>query len=137
MSVLYSDNDGFLVSHQLFISKLYDTILNKTEDNLHFYEHFFHIHNPFIRDKQQVKVQTHAENKRKRKRQRFEVISYISNCNDQFSALASRLICFVLKFINIFTNSIWNVLSYYLSGLLTIKTIKISCMKLEKICTGF
>lgn len=74
MSVLYSDNDGFLVSHQLFISKLYDTILNKAEGTLHFYEHFFHIHNPFIRDKQQVNVQSRAENKRKRKRQRFEVI---------------------------------------------------------------
>ncbi|XP_003246632.1 methyltransferase-like protein 4 [Acyrthosiphon pisum] len=73
MSVLYSDDDGFFISHQMFISKLYDTILSKTQNGVHLYEHFFHINNPFVRDKQQV--ETSAETnvvKRKRKRPPFE-----------------------------------------------------------------
>lgn len=75
MSVLYSDNDGYFVSHQLFIAKLYDTVLVKTENSMSFYEHFFHVHNPFVRDKQ--RVNTEVENtsaRRKRKRLIFEVI---------------------------------------------------------------
>jgi len=75
MSVLYSDDDGFFISHQMFISKLYDTILSKTENAVHLYEHFFHINNPFVRDKQQV--ETNAENnvKHKRKRPKYEVVN--------------------------------------------------------------
>jgi len=76
MSVLYSDDDGFFISHQMFISKLYDTILSKTKNGIHLYEHFFHINNPFVRDKQQV--ETNAEInvvKRKRKRPPFEVFN--------------------------------------------------------------
>jgi len=76
MSVLYSDDDGFFVSHQMFISKVYDTVLNKTENAEHLYEHFFHINSPFVRDKQQN--ETSALNnvvKRKRKRPKFEVFN--------------------------------------------------------------
>lgn len=60
----------------MFISKLYDTILSKTKNGIHLYEHFFHINNPFVRDKQQV--ETNAEInvvKRKRKRPPFEVFN--------------------------------------------------------------
>lgn len=74
MSVLYSDNDGFFISHQLFISELYDTILNKSENIVNFYEHFFHIHNAFVRDKQQDRAEENAGVKRKRKRLQFKVI---------------------------------------------------------------
>lgn len=75
MSILYSDNYGYFISHQLFISKLYEEVLSKTENTVHFYEHFFHINNPFVRDKQHV--ETLIENngvKRKRKRLKFKVI---------------------------------------------------------------
>lgn len=97
MSVLYSDDDGFFISHQMFISKLYDTILSKTQNGVYLYEHFFHINNPFVRDKQQV--ETSAETnivKRKRKRPPFEedeiskkIKNFISNLKshtDIFSA---------------------------------------------------
>lgn len=73
MSVLYSDNDGYFVSHQLFIAKLYDTVLNK--NFISFYEHFFHVHNPFVRDKQRVDIEVESTSaRRKRKRLKFEVI---------------------------------------------------------------
>lgn len=72
MSVLHSDDDGFFISHQMFISKLYDTILSKTKNGIHLYEHFFHINNPFTRDKQQVETNVV---KRKRKRPPFEVFN--------------------------------------------------------------
>lgn len=74
MSILYNDEDGYFISHQLFISKLYDRILNKTENTGIFYEHFFHIRNPFIKDKQQVQTDTENDRvKRKRKRPKYEV----------------------------------------------------------------
>lgn len=82
MSIIYSDKDGYFISHQLFILKLYDTILNKTENTIHFYEHFFHIHNSFVRDKQLF--QSDAKNdcvkqlNRKRKLPKIEVF-YILN----------------------------------------------------------
>lgn len=75
MSVLYSDDNGYFVSHQLFIAKLYDTFLDNTNNTISFYEHFFHVHNPFIRDQQRVNIQVENTNaKRKRKRLKFEVI---------------------------------------------------------------
>lgn len=74
MSVLYSDTDGYFLSHQLFISKLYDTILNKTSSTVNFYEHFFHIDNPFVRDKQKIKTECNQNFKRKRKLRKFQVI---------------------------------------------------------------
>lgn len=74
MSILYTDNDGYFVSHELFISELYGTILNKTEKAIHFYEHFFHVHNPFVRDQQRsVEINETDGVKRKRKRLKFEV----------------------------------------------------------------
>lgn len=74
MSIIYSDKDGYFISHQLFISKIYAEILSKTENTIHFYEHFFHIDNPFVRDKQQVETLTENNGvKRKRKRQKFKV----------------------------------------------------------------
>lgn len=83
MSVLYSGDDGFFISHQMFISKLYDTVLSQTENCIHLYDHFFHINNPFVRDRQQV--ETSAETnvvKRKRKRPPYEVpVQYLMRVN--------------------------------------------------------
>lgn len=80
MSIIYSDKDGYFISHQLFISKLYEEILNKTENTVNFYEHFFHIDNPFVRDKQQVETFTENDGvKRKRKQLKFKVIVYVSD----------------------------------------------------------
>lgn len=59
----------------MFISKLYDTILNKTENTVPLYEHFFHINNPFVRDNQQVETNTENNLKRKRKRPKYEVVN--------------------------------------------------------------
>jgi len=74
MSVLFSDNDGYFISHELYISNTYNTILNKTENTIHFFEHFFHIHNPFVRDKQRVETDVENDkNRRKRKRLKFKV----------------------------------------------------------------
>lgn len=81
MSVLYSDDDGFFISHQMFISKLYDTILNKTENTVPLYEHFFHINNPFVRDNQQIETSTENNLKRKRKRPKYEVVNNSFNAS--------------------------------------------------------
>lgn len=79
MSILYSDEDGYFVSHERFISKLYEEILNNTENIVPFYEHFFHIHKPFFRDEQKIKTDTDNDGvKRKRKRQNVEVIFIIT-----------------------------------------------------------
>lgn len=74
MSILYSNEDGYFISHKLFISKLYEKNMDKTENTEKFYEHFFHIRNPFIKDKQQVITDAENESvKRKRKRPKYEV----------------------------------------------------------------
>lgn len=77
MSILYNDDDGYFISHKLYISKLYDSIMNKTDNSVNLYEHFFHIHNPFVRDEQKPLTDTENDGvNRKRKRQKFEVFFF-------------------------------------------------------------
>lgn len=82
MSIIYSDKNGYFISHQLFILKLYDAFVNKTENTIHFYEHLFHINNPFIRDKQLLHINSKNDGvkklNRKRKLPKIEVFLYFN-----------------------------------------------------------
>ncbi|XP_050538641.1 N(6)-adenine-specific methyltransferase METTL4 [Daktulosphaira vitifoliae] len=105
MSILYKNDEGWFISHEQFITKLYNTISEQNNLDL-FYKHFFHINQPFNRDNQNICNDDESNNclliskKRKRKKTFIEedelhckirlFISKVKNETKIFSQISNK-----------------------------------------------